>query len=95
MQRFVGLMIGFLMVTSRAGTKKSVPDDPARHEACKGICFLLQTAMMPIFTPWELRERGDAGSAPQTMHEVIFNLNKIKISQTDPKYDRGLFFCHS
>jgi hypothetical protein len=44
-------MIGFLMVTSGAGTKKSVPDDPARHEACKGICFLLQTAMMPAFTP--------------------------------------------
>jgi hypothetical protein len=28
-------------------TKKSVPDDPARFEARKGICFVLQTAVAP------------------------------------------------
>jgi hypothetical protein len=43
----IGVTIGFLTANPGAGTKKSVPDDPARREACKGICFLLQTAMVP------------------------------------------------
>jgi hypothetical protein len=46
------------------------------------------------FAPWELRERGDAGSTPQTMHEVIIHPSKIKISRIYPKYDRGLFSDH-
>jgi hypothetical protein len=51
--------------------------------------------MVPVFTPWEFRERGDTGSTPQTMHEVIIHLHKIKVTQTDPKNNRGLFFFSS
>jgi hypothetical protein len=47
------------------------------------------------FAPWELRERGDAGSTPQTMHEVIIQLNRINVSQFSPNYDRDLFFRSS
>ncbi|MDN7178231.1 hypothetical protein M0D69_09395 [Caballeronia sp. SEWSISQ10-4 2] len=68
-----------------------MPDDPARNEARKGICFFLQTAMVPVFTPWELCERGDTGSTPQTMHELIIPLIKIKIPQFYPKYDLTRF----
>jgi len=46
------------------------------------------------FAPWELRERGDAGSTPQTMHEVIIQSNEINVSQFRPNYDRVLFLDH-
>src|SRR5476649_2834529 len=74
-------------------TKKSVPDEPARHEACKGICSPPNSDDAG-FAPWELRERGDACSTPQTMHEVIIHLNEINVSQFSPNYDRVLFFDH-
>jgi hypothetical protein len=51
--------------------------------------------MVPVFTPWELRERGDTGSTPQTMHEVIISQLKINISRIGPKNDRGLIFLSS
>jgi hypothetical protein len=57
----------------------------------QGDCFLLQTAMVPVFTPWELCERGDTGSTPQTTHDSIVISIKIKIHQFYPKYDRTLF----
>jgi hypothetical protein len=57
----------------------------------QGDCFLLQTAMVPVFTPWELCERGDTGSTPQTTHESIIILIKIKIPQFYPKYDQTRF----
>jgi len=97
LQRLVGLMTS-PNANDRLDDRIPGGHSPRRNEkkACRMIRHATRYARGLLsppnsdgadFVPWELRERGDAGSTPQTMHEVIIRPNKIKVSQIYPKCD--------
>jgi hypothetical protein len=71
--------------------KKGVPAEPARHEACKGICFLLQTAMMPALRRGSFAREATLVPLPQITHEIIIQPIRINVSRFSPNHDRDLF----